>query len=114
MIDIDSLYVEVENISLVEIFNNLFYWINNKFFYNAINGDIRNEITEQEALSIAKKYMREDLQVLKIEKIKKAGNHHEYRGNPFPAYAISHDHPKNIVAYVDAKSEIFQKVRYSS
>ena len=48
MIDIDSLYVEVENISLVEIFNNPFYWINNKFIYNAKNGDIRNEITEQE------------------------------------------------------------------
>ena len=58
--------------------------------------------------------MREYLQVLKIEKIKKAGNHHEYRENPLPAYAISYDHTKNIVAYVDAKSEIFQKVRYSS
>ena len=55
--------------------------------------------------------MREDL---KVEKIKKTGNHREYRVNPLSAYAISYDHPKNIVAYVDAKSGIFQKVRYSS
>ena len=58
--------------------------------------------------------MRDDLKVLKVEKIKKVGNHHEYRGNPLPAYAIFYDHPQDIVAYVDAKSGIFQKVRYSS
>ena len=58
--------------------------------------------------------MREDLKVLKVEKIKKAGNHNEYRGNPLPAYAVFYDHPKNLVAYIDAKSGIFQKVRYSS
>ena len=114
LIDIDSLNVEVENISLVEISNNPFYWINNKFLYNARSGQIKNEITEKEALSIAKKNMIEDLKVLKIEKIKKVGNHHEYRGNPLPAYAIIYDHPKKIVAYIDAKSGIFQKVRYSS
>ena len=114
LIDIDSLDVEVENIILVEISNNPFYWINNKFLYNARSGQIKNEITEKEALSIAKKNMIEDLKVLKIEKIKKVGNHHEYRGNPLPAYAIIYDHPKKIVAYIDAKSGIFQKVRYSS
>ena len=114
LIDIDSLNVEVENISLVEISNNPFYWINNKFLYNARSGQIKNEITEKEALTIAKKNMIEDLKVLKIEKIKKVGNHHEYRGNPLPAYAIIYDHPKEIVAYIDAKSGIFQKVRYSS
>ena len=114
LIDIDSLNVEVENISLVEISNNPFYWINNKFLYNARSGQIKNEITEKEALSIAKKNMIEDLEVLKIEKIKKVGNHHEYRGNPLPAFAITYNHPKSIVAYIDAKSGIFQKVRYSS
>ena len=35
LIDLDSLSVEVENISLVEIFNNPFYWVNEKFLYNA-------------------------------------------------------------------------------
>ena len=55
--------------------------------------------------------MREDLKVLKVEKIKKAGNHNEYRGNPLPAYAVFYDHPKNLVAYIDAKSGIFQKLK---
>ena len=114
LIDIDSIPKEINNISLVEISNNPFYWINNKFLYNARSGQIKNEITEKEALSIAEKNMIEDLKVLKIEKIKKVGNHHEYRGNPLPAYAIIYDHPKKIVAYIDAKSGIFQKVRYSS
>ena len=44
---IDSLTVQVENISLVEISNNPFYWVNKNFFYNARNGDLKNEITEK-------------------------------------------------------------------
>ena len=114
LIDIDSIPKEINNISLVEISDTPFYWVNKKYLYNARNGDFKNEISKEEALWVSKKYMRDDLKVLKIEKIKKAGNHHEYRGNPLPAYAIIYDHPKKIVAYIDAKSGIFQKVRYSS
>ena len=114
LIDIDSIPREINNISLVEISDTPFYWVNKKYLYNARNGDFKSEITKEEALWVSKKYMREDLKVLKVEKIKKVDNHHEYRGNPLPAYAIFYDHPQNIVAYVDAKSGIFQKVRYSS
>ena len=99
---------------MVEISNNSFYWVNEKFLYNARNGDLKNEITEKEALLVAQKYMRDDLKVLKVEKIIKTVNYHEYRGNPLPAYAVFYDHPKNLVAYIDAKSGIFQKVIYSS
>ena len=114
LIDIDSIPREINNISLVEISNIPFYWVNKKYLYNARNGDFKNEISKEEALWVSKKYMKEDLKVLKVEKIKKVDNHHEYRGNPLPAYAIFYDHPQDIVAYVDAKSGIFQKVRYSS
>ena len=114
LIDIDSIPKKINNISLVEISDTPFYWVNKKYLYNARNGDFKNEISKEEALWVSKKYMRDDLKVLKVEKIKKVGNHHEYRGNPLPAYAIFYDHPQDIVAYVDAKSGIFQKVRYSS
>jgi len=114
LIDIDSIPREINNISLVEISDTPFYWVNKKYLYNARNGEFKNEISKKEALWVSKKYMRDDLKVLKVEKIKKVGNHHEYRGNPLPAYAIFYDHPQDIVAYVDAKSGIFQKVRYSS
>jgi len=114
LIDIDSIPEKINNISLVEISETPFYWVNKKYLYNARNADFKNEISKKEALWVSKKYMRDDLKVLKVEKIKKVGNHHEYRGNPLPAYAIFYDHPQDIVAYVDAKSGIFQKVRYSS
>ena len=114
LIDIDSIPKEINNISLVEILDTPFYWVNKKLLYNARNGDVKTEITQEEALWVSKKYMRDDLKVLKVEKIKKVGNHHEYRGNPLPAYAIFYDHPQDVVAYVDVKSGMFQKVRYSS
>jgi len=114
LIDIDSIPKEINYISLVEILDTPFYWVNKKLLYNARNGDVKTEITQEEALWVSKKHMRDDLKVFKVEKIKKAGNHHEYRGNPLPAYAIFYDHPQDVVAYVDAKSGMFQKVRYSS
>ena len=114
LIDIDSIPKEINNISLVEILDTPFYWVNKKLLYNARNGDVKTEITQEEALWVSKKHMRDDLKVFKVEKIKKVGNHHEYRGNPLPAYAIFYDHPQDVVAYVDAKSGMFQKVRYSS
>ena len=55
----------MNNISLVEISNIPFYWVNKKYLYNARNGDFKNQISKEEALWVFKKYMREDLKVLK-------------------------------------------------
>ena len=40
--------------------------------------------------------------------------HHEYRGRPLPAYAISFDHPQQLTAYVSAKNGSFQRIRHRS
>ena len=56
----------------------------------------------------------EELQVKKIEYVKETNAHHEYRGRPLPAYAIHFDHPEELVAYVDAKSGQFQRIRHQS
>jgi len=53
----------IKFIEFREIANEPYYFINNKTLYNAYNGDIKNEINENEAVIIANKFIKEDLTV---------------------------------------------------
>ena len=74
----------------------LYYFINNKVLYNAIDGKKKIEIDKEEAVKIASKYIREDLKVSYVEKINETGPHHEYRERLLPAYVISYDTKDNL------------------
>jgi hypothetical protein len=52
--------------------------VNNSQLINANNGKLKNRITELEALYVAKNYMKQGLEVVAIDLIKKAGKHHKY------------------------------------
>lgn len=106
----DSL--KIESIQLKEINNQPFYWINNSGLYSAITGEIKQGISENEALSIAKKHMLNTLKVSKIELITETNKHHEYREKLLPAYVISYDHKANIKVYVSYNDGNFQTVRH--
>ena len=82
--------------------------------YHARTGTLKNQISESEALTVAKENLIAGLEVEKIELIQETGPHHEFRGRSLPAYAIHFKHPDLLVAYVDARSGIFQKVRHQS
>lgn len=104
----------VKTIELRDINNLPYYWVNKQHLYNAINGSLKNNITKEEALYVAKQYMKEDLIVSNISLINKADKHHEYREKLLPAYVISYEGKNNLKAYVSKKDGKFQTVRHRS
>lgn len=102
----------IKSIALRDINNKPFYWINNKYLYNAYNGVIKKEITKTEALYIAKNHMKSDLKVTSVEQITEVGNHHEYRKKILPAYVLSYDTDESVKAYVSIHDGKFQTVRH--
>lgn len=104
----------INSIELKDINNVPYYWINKIQLYNAFNGNLKNNITKEEALSVAKNYMKNDLEVAKIEQIDKVDKHHEYRSGLLPAYVISFKSDDALKAYVSVKDGKFQTVRHRS
>jgi hypothetical protein len=91
-----------------------YYWINSKQLYNAQTGELKPEITEEEAKEIAQIYIKGDFGIKEAKYLTETGPHHEYREKPLPVWAIHFDHADNLVAYVDAKSGSFESVRHRS
>jgi len=104
--------ISIQSIELREIDSKPYYWINRTKLFNGITGKIKNGITEQEALSVAKSRMRPDLNVKTIELITETNAHHEYRERLLPAYVISYNHYDEIKAYVSKEDGKFQTVRH--
>lgn len=104
----------VNTIELRDIDNTPYYWINKKQLYNAIDGSLKNSITQDEALDIAKNYIKEGLEVESVEEIDEVGKHHEYREKLLPAYVISYKTDQDLKAYVSIKDGKFQTVRHRS
>jgi len=102
----------IRSISIKSIENTPYYWINKQQLYNAKTGASKNSITKEEALSIAKNYMRPNLKIKSVEKITSVGKHHEYREKLLPAFVISYDNPENLKAYISVKNGQFQTVRH--
>lgn len=104
--------LEVFSIQLQEISGKPFYFINDEILMDARTGEKINEISEEDALSIASRYMKSDLEVSGVERITKTGKHHEYRENLLPAYVISYETDENLKAYISAKNGGFRTVRH--
>ncbi len=102
----------IKNLELLEIAGEPYYWINENNLYNAVSGNKKNEITKQEAIKVAERYMLSDLKIDKIQRIEAVSDHHEYRGRPLPAYEISYKTDENLKVYVAIKNGAFQTVRH--
>lgn len=112
----DSLKIEegIRTIEIRDLNKRPYYFINKKNLYNALTGEKKGEITKEEALYVAKNYMKEGLEVASIEIISKVGKHHEYREKLLPAYIISYKTSNNVKAYVSLIDGKFQTVRHRS
>ncbi|WP_033960355.1 PepSY domain-containing protein [Psychroserpens jangbogonensis] len=102
----------VNIIELRDINNLPYYWINNEQLYSAIDGDLKINITKDEALYIAKLNIKNDLEVESIELINETGKHHEYREKLLPAFVISYESDEALKAYISIKDGKFQTVRH--
>ena len=114
LIVLDSIPLQIEELNLVSIDEQPYFWINEEVLYHAQSGMIKKQITEGEALRIAQRNLIEGLRVDHVEFLTTTDSHHEYRGQSLPVYAIHYDHEDFLVAYVDAKSGVFKKVRHQS
>ena len=104
----------INSIEIRDINKKPYYFINKKWLYSARTGVRKNELTKDEALYIADKYMKKGLVVKSIEKITKVGKHHEYRKKLLPAYVISYKSDDGLKAYVSILDAKFQSVRHRS
>ncbi|MFD2519228.1 PepSY domain-containing protein [Salinimicrobium flavum] len=104
--------MDIHAVELKEIAGKPYYWINHSMLHDARTGEMKNELTEAEALAIAEKNMIPGLEVSGIEKITSTGKHHEYRGSPLPAYVISYATPNDIRAYVSIADGTFRTLRH--
>ncbi|MGK0414402.1 MAG: putative iron-regulated membrane protein [Polaribacter sp.] len=102
----------IKTIELRDFNNTPFYWVNNSKLFNAINGSVKTNVTKEEALYVAKNYMKEGLEVSSIDKIDETDKHHEYRKKLLPAYIISYKSDEAIKAYVSINDGKFQTVRH--
>ena len=67
---------------------------------NAINGKTRLPLNTDDAIKIARQKLNVTAEVTHTELITETNAHHEYRGRPLPAYAITFDAPANTTVYV--------------
>ncbi len=109
-----KLHDPVTSLELKEIAKTPYYWVNGQALYHARTGNVKTEISKEEALAVAKINMAPELKVKDVQRIETVGNHHEYRGRDLPAYVISYNHDEAVKAYVSVKDGSFQRVRHRS
>lgn len=82
---------------------------------NAITGSIKGLINKNEAIDLAKEVFTPKSKVDRVEYLEKGsvGKHHEYRGRPLPAYAISFSKYPDTVLYISAEYGQFVTIRNS-
>jgi hypothetical protein len=104
--------MQINSLQLKDIAGEPYYWVNNEKLVHARSGEQKQEISEDEAVKIAKKHMLDSLKVIGVEKITETGAHHEYRGGPVPAYVITYAGQEKPKAYISAVDGAFKSVRH--
>ncbi len=79
--------------------------------FNAENGSFRPPLGKKESIAVAKAKLVGSAPVTEAEYLTETGEHHEYRGRPLPAYAITFSEPVNTTAYVSVEHGNIQTVR---
>ncbi|WP_276496254.1 hypothetical protein [Pontibacter litorisediminis] len=80
---------------------------------HAETGKLLAPLTEAEAVQVAKGQVADPQAVEKVEYLTEAGGHHEYRGKPLPAWAITFSQPDHCTVYVSAEMGTFQAIRHN-
>lgn len=72
---------------------------------DAVTGEIREELDQDEALALATESFAHDVEIKSVQLLgdDDIGKHHEYRGGPLPAYAITFEHGSNTTVYVSTR-----------
>ena len=90
-----------------------FFWVNDSLLINPKSGFILEEISAKQAIAVVQEHILPAYQPLSAERITAVGPHDEYRGRLLPAFRIPLSGEGNPVAYVDAVSGDFQRIRHT-
>jgi hypothetical protein len=71
-------------------------------------------VTKNEAERIARKFVRDDFEIVSSSLLTEVNAHHEYRGRPLPAWAVKFDSSDKLIAYISERDGSFQRVRHQS
>ncbi|MGB5821795.1 MAG: PepSY domain-containing protein [Saonia sp.] len=78
---------------------------------NALDGKIRKPLYKVEAIQIARQKLKVQGAITEVVYFTETGGHHEYRGRPLPAYAITFDAPTHTTVYVSQNYGTVQTLR---
>jgi hypothetical protein len=78
---------------------------------DARTGLLRNDLTQAEASALAQRRFAGSSAIERVEYLTSTSGHHEYRGKPLPAYAITFRQPAPATMYVAAQFGTVQSVR---
>ncbi len=79
---------------------------------NAETGEVIPALTQEQAIAVARNQVKDPIQVERTEYITEVGGHHEYRGKPLPAWAVTFSQPDKCTVYVSAELGTFQAIRH--
>lgn len=79
----------------------------------ATSGALRQPVGEEEAVKMALANFSDETKVRQVEYLtsEKIDGHHEYRGSPLPAWAVTMEHPTETTVYVAAEHGMVTKFR---
>lgn len=78
---------------------------------DATTGVLRDPLTKNEAIQLARDYIIKSADVAKVTLLEDSDSHHEYRGRPLPAYAVSFKNP-DCTIYISTERGTFQTIRH--
>jgi len=81
---------------------------------NALNGTLIAEINQQQAIAIAKLHTSFKADIANAKLITQTDKHHEYRGKPLPAWAITFDYPSSPTFYISSQLGSLVSVRHDA
>lgn len=73
------------------------------FLFDAKNGRKLPSLSKEQSINVAKVKLVVNAPIIATEYLTEIGKHHEYRGRPLPAYAITFGEPANTTVYVSTE-----------
>lgn len=91
-----------------------YLWVNRSRLIDPESGEVKAGVSREEAERIARRHINNEYDVVSTTRLTEVGKHHEYRGRPLPAWAITFEGRTDLTAYVAERDGSFQSVRHQS
>lgn len=123
LVEIRKKYIihQIRSIEIINLLGSLYYRVsfhdskkNRNILADAVTGTLKEPLSKYEAIAVAKSKLKYSTNPASVEYITETNNHHEYRGKPLPAYAITFKGKVNSTLYVSAEMGTVQSFRNNS